>query len=79
MGENNKGQLGTGQTSGKGSPLPTYLEDLSFAKMIKVRAGLFSAALSSDGQLYVWGEGKFGKFHSPHLMKSAKELEIVDF
>lgn len=29
--------------------------------------------------MYVWGEGSFGKFHSPHRIKSAKKMEISDF
>jgi|688.fasta_scaffold122082_1 hypothetical protein len=49
MGSNARGQLGTGTSSHKGSPLPTFIEELSFSKMIKVRAGTFSACLSSDG------------------------------
>lgn len=47
--------------------------------MVKVRAGSFSGALSADGQLYVWGEGTFGKFYTPHRIKSAKTLDIQDF
>lgn len=47
--------------------------------MVKVRAGSFSASLSSDGQLYVWGEGYFGKFYTPHRIKSGKMIEIKDF
>lgn len=46
--------------------------------MIKVRAGAFSAALGADGDLLVWGEGTFGKFHTPHRIKSAKTLDIHD-
>lgn len=79
MGCNNRGQLGTGSTSTKGTALPTFLEELSFSKMIKVRAGNFSASLSTDGQLFVWGEGYFGKFYTPHRIKSGKTLEIADF
>jgi alpha-tubulin suppressor-like RCC1 family protein len=59
--------------------LPTFLEELSFSKMCKVRAGNFSASLSADGQLYVWGEGCFGQFYTPHRIKSGKTLEIADF
>lgn len=78
MGSNNKGQLGTGAPS-RGCALPTFLEELSFSRMVKVKAGSFSAALSADGQLYVWGEGSFGKFYTPHRIKSAKSLDISDF
>jgi alpha-tubulin suppressor-like RCC1 family protein len=78
MGSNRKGQLGTGAPS-KGCLLPTFLEELSFSRMVKVRAGSFSAALSADGCLYVWGEGTFGNFYTPHRIKSAKTLDIADF
>lgn len=78
MGSNSAGQLGTGPPS-QGYALPTFLIELSFSKMVRVRAGAFSAALSSEGQLYVWGEGTFGKFYSPHRIKSGKNLEIQDF
>lgn len=49
MGDNSRGQLGIGKASGSGCPLPTFLEELTFTKMIKVRAGQFSASLSTDG------------------------------
>jgi len=47
--------------------------------MVKIRAGSFSASLSADGMLYVWGEGTFGNFYTPHRIKSAKALDIADF
>jgi X-linked retinitis pigmentosa GTPase regulator len=78
MGANSRGQLGTGSPS-KGCSLPTFLEELSFSKMVRVRAGAFSASISSEGQLYVWGEGTFGKFYNPHRIKSGKTLDIQEF
>ena len=48
MGSNIKGQLGTGGPS-RGMSLPTFIEELSFTRMVKIRAGFFSASLSSDG------------------------------
>jgi alpha-tubulin suppressor-like RCC1 family protein len=47
--------------------------------MISVRAGSFSASLSNDGQLYVWGQGLFGEFYTPHRIKSARSLDVLDF
>ena len=79
MGDNSQGQLGIGTISTDGNPLPSFLDGLTFTKMTKIRAGSFSAALSADGLLFVWGEGTFGKFHSPHRVKSSKRIEIVDF
>lgn len=45
MGSNTRGELGIGQPS-RGSNLPILLEELTFVKIVKVRAGMFSAALS---------------------------------
>ena len=47
MGSNTQGQLGTGPPT-KGSPLPILLEELSFSRMVQIRAGSFSAAMSTD-------------------------------
>ena len=49
MGLNSTGQLGIGKASFNGNPLPTFLEELAFTRIIKVRAGQFSAAMSSEG------------------------------
>jgi alpha-tubulin suppressor-like RCC1 family protein len=38
MGSNTQGQLGTGPPS-KGSGIPLLLEELSFSRMVKIRAG----------------------------------------
>ena len=78
MGTNMNGELGIGKPS-KGSPLPLFLEELSFSKIRSVRAGAFSGALSADGQLYVWGKGTFGEFYTPHRVKSGKTLEVLNF
>ena len=47
--------------------------------MVQVRAGTFSAALSADQQLFVWGRGVFGEFYTPHRVKSVNKLDILDF
>lgn len=78
MGSNTQGQLGTGPPS-RGSPMPILLEELTFARMIKIRAGSFSAALSSDHQMFVWGRGIFGEFYTPHRIKSINKLDILDY
>lgn len=49
MGENSRGQLGTGSTSSKGVPNPRLVEELTFTKLVEVRAGLFTATLSIEG------------------------------
>jgi alpha-tubulin suppressor-like RCC1 family protein len=55
------------------------LEELSFSRISKIRAGSFSAALSVDQQLFVWGRGIFGEFYTPHRVKSVNKLDILDF
>jgi Regulator of chromosome condensation (RCC1) repeat len=47
MGSNQRGQLGIGGPS-RGSNVPVLLAELSFTKIVKVRAGAFSAGLSMD-------------------------------
>lgn len=47
--------------------------------MVQIRAGLFSAAMSADQQLFVWGQGIFGEFYTPHRVKSVNKLDILDF
>jgi len=78
MGSNAHGQLGTGPPS-KGSSMPILLEELSFSRMVQIRAGQFSAAMSTDQQLFVWGKGIFGEFYTPHRVKSVNKLDILDF
>lgn len=70
MGSNSRGQLGTGGSHTKDQNVPILLQELSFMKMAKVRAGPFSASLSIDNQLYIWGSGSFGEFFTPHRVKS---------
>lgn len=55
------------------------LKEIDFAKIVKVRAGSFSAALSQDQQLYIWGKGTFGNFYRPHRVKFFQTQIIEDF
>ena len=59
--------------------MPLLLEELSFSKMVRVKAGSFSAAMSVDQQIFVWGRGIFGEFYTPHRVKSVNKLDILDF
>jgi alpha-tubulin suppressor-like RCC1 family protein len=63
----------------KDSNVPIALKDLSFANIVDIRAGSFSAALSNENQFYVWGKGVFGDFFTPCRVKSFNELNIRDF
>jgi alpha-tubulin suppressor-like RCC1 family protein len=78
MGSNKSGELGIGKKyDDQGAPV--FLKELSFAKIIEIRSGSFTAALSTENQLYVWGRGVFGDFHTPHRVKSFKNHLISDF
>jgi alpha-tubulin suppressor-like RCC1 family protein len=70
--------LGIGSNS-RGSSIPVVVDGLGFTKIVKIRAGLFSAGLSAESQLYIWGSGAFGEFSTPHRVKSVNALEVLDF
>ena len=78
MGSNKNGELGIGRKYDDQSS-PVFMKELSFAKVNKVRSGSFTAALSDEDQLYVWGRGAFGDFYTPHRVKSFRNLKIKDF
>ena len=77
-GSNQNGELGVGEAT-QDSNIPIALNELSFTNIIDIRAGSFSAALSSENQFYVWGKGVFGDFYTPYRVKSFNELNIRDF
>ena len=78
MGSNQRGQLGIGGPS-RGNNVPVLLAELTFTKILSVRAGSFSAAMSQDHQLYLWGTGSFGQFYTPHRVKSVTKFDLMDF
>lgn len=82
MGNNSNGQLGLSAAYNELHPTvpnPMNITDLNFQRIARIRAGLFSAALSQDNQLFVWGRGTFGEFFLPHRVKAASLLDIMDF
>ena len=78
VGANKNGELGIGRKYDDQSS-PVFMKELSFAKIKQVRSGGFTAALSDEDQLYVWGCGAFGDFFTPHRVKSFKNHQIMDF
>ena len=77
MGSNATGQLGIGQQYDD-QCVPLCLKELNFAHICRVRAGAFNAALSSENQLYMWGQSKFGDFFTPHRVKFFENHSIRD-
>jgi len=69
MGSNHRGQLGLGLNT-RVTNTPSKVDELGCIKVSRVRAGSFAAALSAEGQLYLWGSGVFGEFFTPHRVKS---------
>mmetsp|Transcript_32287 Transcript_32287/g.55841 ORF Transcript_32287/g.55841 Transcript_32287/m.55841 type:complete len:1231 (-) Transcript_32287:173-3865(-) len=64
MGGNTFGQLGSGNK--KSSSLPARVRGLDGCRIKKVCASTQSAALTEDGDLYVWGASALGEFLLPH-------------
>ena len=64
FGHNAKGQLGLGkQHPTTATSSPTHIAELQTHKILKIKAaGNTSAALSDNGNLFVWGEGIWGRF-----------------
>jgi len=59
-GDSKEGALGHGNF--ESSPIPVLIKELSFDDIIFIAAGVnTSAAINSKGQLFTWGEGKYGK------------------
>lgn len=44
---------------------PIRIQTLEMYQITKVAAGFFSAALTSQHELLLWGQGEFGSFVSP--------------
>lgn len=79
FGDNSRGQLGFGHSSYRGNAHPQRIEELTFCKIAKIRAGLFSAALAQNKNLYMWGESICGKFYTPKLIQIPESCTIEDF
>ena len=74
-GRNTEGQLGTGDTQPHQSPIP--ISDIQHIRMTQISAGGHSAAISSTGELYIWGSGSFGEFLNPHRVKSLNGKAVM--
>jgi alpha-tubulin suppressor-like RCC1 family protein len=56
-GSNATGQLGY---EGGDTALLVFVSELNFDRIVKIRAGQYSAAMTEDGQIFIWGTGVFG-------------------
>lgn len=70
MGNNSNGELGTG--SKRDSHYPLQVKDLEPFNVNKVSAGHHSAAVTDNGDLYIWGKGSFGEYSRPTRVAGMK-------
>jgi alpha-tubulin suppressor-like RCC1 family protein len=78
-GDKENGVAGHGETEGGHQYVPKLLERLAGKRIVQLSAcGFHTGCLTSDGELYTWGEGKFGRLglnnernaHSPRLVET---------
>lgn len=61
MGNNSQGRLGVGDKRLDNSSVPRLVESLSKEKIVIIACGKgHSAAISNNGDVYMWGMGGFG-------------------
>ena len=81
MGNNSNGELGTG--SKRDSHYPLQVKDLEPFNVNKVSAGHHSAAVTDNGDLYIWGKGSFGEYSRPTrvagMRVAIKDVSIGSF
>ena len=74
-GWNNSGQLGNGTTTSSNTPVQIQIGD--GVRVSQVYADNYSsAALTADGQLYVWGKNDCGQFGDGSVAKSSTPVKV---
>ena len=67
--------------------IPTVVSGLVGKQITQISCGSnYSAAVTSDGELYTWGRGNYGRLghgnsdgtSTPHLVQGLREHKIVD-
>ena len=75
MGANSFGQLGNG--SKRSAMEPVLVAGLDGLRIKQVACWSFSAAVTVEGGLYLWGTGTFGEFLVPKRVKTTNEVTEV--
>ena len=75
-GRNKKGELGTGNR--KAYLYPQKIVALETLRIIKIRAGYHSAALTFKGDLYIWGSTELGSNLTPVAVGRGLETAFAD-
>lgn len=74
FGLNSSGQLGTGNKQSVSVPTKTLTPEN--VKIAKITAGYHSLAVSTKGELFIWGECSLGRYVKPHKYAWTSNLEI---
>jgi alpha-tubulin suppressor-like RCC1 family protein len=61
MGTNRRFELGQLNLSAPKSIGPVKIQALELYNIVKIKAGSFSTALTSDQEILIWGTGEFGQ------------------
>ena len=69
-GNNNFGQLGTGNKVSTNTPVKISLNNVK-----AISCGHHSAAITHEGNLFIWGTGSFGELLSPTLFPNVRDAE----
>ena len=76
MGGNSGGQLGTGSRINANTPMA--IKELQGVFVSQIAAGFHTAALSSHGEVYIWGSGVFGEILTPQKLVLNSVFKTID-
>lgn len=76
FGSNSENELGCPQK--RASTLPICVQEIAHIPMRFIAAGSFSASIAADsGSMYLWGNGTFGEFATPHRVKKIEQPVVA--
>ena len=73
-GSNLNGELGLGTTESEHE----FRKIRDIKNVMQIAAGTHSGAVDCDGQIYIWGQGVFGKYLSPLKISNRDDLGYFD-
>ncbi len=82
MGTNRRHELGLAGHHNKGQSLkslsPVKIQSLDAYNVTKVKAGSFSAVVTSDHDILIWGTGDFGSIQMPVKLTTSDSVKYKD-
>ena len=76
-GYNGNGELGSGETNGKREPV-RILENEKIKKVCLSQRNGYSAAVTDDGQLYMWGYNYYGQLGNATTTTQTEPVKVLD-